>query len=84
MVSLFQHTALLRRPLEVTHLLAEGGFQEKTNMKKCFMKAAYAGGVGLNKQAKRIPRCLHLQNPGEMMQDWVPMLSESFLLVASL
>lgn len=64
MISLFQHTALLRRPLEVTHLSAEGGSQEKRNRKKCFPKAACAGGVGQNKKGKLTPQCPHLQNPG--------------------
>lgn len=61
---MLQGTALLKRPREVTHLLADGGFQEKTNAKKHFTKAAYAGGVGLNKQAQLTPQCPHLQNPG--------------------
>lgn len=38
MISLFQHTALLRRPLEVTHLSAEGGSQEKKKQEEMFPK----------------------------------------------
>jgi len=63
MVSLFQHTARLKRLLEVLRLSAEGEFQEKTNAKKCSIEAACAGGVGLNKQAELRLQYLRLQNP---------------------
>lgn len=66
-ISLFQDTAFLKRPLQVTKWcvfwLQEDLGEEKI-AKKCFTRAASAVRVGLNKQAQLTPEWMHPRNPG--------------------